>query len=463
MEQYGSVGGGDHRVRACSRGRERDGDDHCGRGQCLGQREVRQQLDRVAVSPDSIDLEVGDTVRLMAEAQDANGNPLAASGFAWMSGNEYVATVDSAGLVRSRVRGSATITATLGTLEGSADLTVSLPHIPPNFAVDEGTSHSLQFAGLYVGHLRLRQNRFREYHYPAAIAYLDVNGDGRMDIFHSPSDGSRDAVPAQLYINNGMGGFDVDDTYFGQSLPGGVAPRKALTGDFNGDGNPDVFVVDHGYDHPPFPGASPYAVLSSDSGYVEAAGLAGIVGFHHGAASADIDADGDLDVFVTDSYSSTGPFFLVNDGAGSFVWDTTRVEGLENQGIYTAELVDVDLDGYVDLLAAGHENEGFPTQILWGDNTGVFSTMRASVLPEIPGHGIIVDIDVGDTDGDGDKDILLNRTGDDSGPGSYEGYYLQLLENAGTRGFSDGTQLLFHEKPERGGRLDRVDPARRYR
>ena len=402
---------------------------------------VYQEVAGVVVHPATMTLEVGDTLRLAAEAQDVNGNPVGAPAFVWMSGNEYVATVDSAGLVRARVRGDATITAALGTLTGTANLTVTLPHIPPSFAVDEGTSHSLQFRSLYVSHRYIRSASFDIW--PGAISYADFNDDGLVDIFYSPSDGSTSAVSAEVYINDGMGGFDLDGGLLGVDPPGGVAPRKALPGDFNGDGRPDVFVVDHGYDHPPFPGAAPFAVLSSDTGYVKAQGLDGIIGFHHGGASADIDADGDLDVLVTDNRS----FFLVNDGTGNFVWDPDRIEGIESDGIFTAELVDVDRDGYVDVLAAGNEYQGFPTQILWGDNTGVFSTMGALILPAIPGHGIVVDIDVADTDGDGDKDIVLNRTGDPlgPGPGRYKGYYLQLLEQTGTRIFSDITQHLLQE------------------
>ena len=403
--------------------------------------EVRQDLVRVVVSPATIDLEVGDTVRLMAEAQDANGNPADATGFVWTSGNEYVATVDSTGLVRARVRGAATITARVGTTAGSADLAVFLPHIPPNFAVDEGTSHALQFGGLYVSHASVAA---RHQSTVIALAYADFNDDGHPDIFYSPLDGSPNPVPAEIYINNGMGGFELNAGFLGVDPPGGVHPRKAIPGDFNGDGKPDIFVLDHGYDHEPFPGAHPYALLSSENGYAQAEGLAGVIGFHHSGASADIDADGDLDVLVTDNF--TRPFFFVNDGSGSFTWDTTRVQGIEHTGIFTAELVDVDLDGYVDLLAAGHEYEAFATQILWGDQSGVFSTSRALILPAVRGHGIIVDIDVADTDGDGDKDVVLNRAGDDHGPGWYRGYYVQLLEQTGTRSFSDRTTLLHHNR-----------------
>ena len=389
---------------------------------------VRRQVVGVVVSPDTAELEVGDTLRLTAEAQDANGNPMEGSGFVWMSGNEYVATVDSTGLVQARVRGDATITAALGTLAGRANLTVALPFIPPNLTVDEGTSHSLQFGGMHVRHPR----------FAWAIAYADLNGDNRIDIFYSPLDGTTNAVPAEVYINNGVGGFYLDAGFFGADPPGGVHPRKALVGDFNGDGKPDVFVLDSGYDRPPWPGAPPYAVLSSATGYVKAQGLDNIIGYHHGGASADIDADGDLDVFVTESL--TRPFFLVNDGAGNFTWDASRVEGIEQTGIFTAELVDVDRDGYVDLLVAGHEFQDFSTQILWGDNSGVFSTLKASILPPVRGRGIVLDIDVADTDGDGDKDVVLNRTGADY----THGYHVQLLEQTTARTFVDKTTQLMH-------------------
>ena len=143
---------------------------------------------------------------------------------------------------------------------------------------------------------------------------------------------------------------------------------------------------------------------------MQAEGLDSIIGFHHGGASADIDADGDLDVFVTENFK--GPFFLINDGNGSFMRDTVRIDGIGAEGIFTAELVDVDQDGYVDLLAAGHEYEDyFSTRILWGNSSGVFSTSNETILPAIQGLGIVVDIDVADTDADGDKDIVLNRTG----------------------------------------------------
>ena len=324
-----------------------------------------------------------------------------------------------------------------------------LPVHPRDTSVDAGSSHTLQTNQLFVDRERIRiKGSPGRVH---AVAYLDFNGDGNVDVFLSPLDDTPRATPAELYLNNGAGCFSRDTSFFGGNPPGLVHPRKTLLGDFNGDGKMDVFVLGHGYDQPPFSGEAPYLILSSPSGYVLGEGLDSYVGFQHGGASADIDSDGDIDVFVTDMRSIDAPFFLINDGRGLFTLDTDRVTGLERKALYTAELVDVDGDEFVDLLAAGHEYDSggsrFPTQILWGDRTGIYSTDRATILPAVSGSGIVVDIDVSDTDGDGDNDIVINRTGDERTT-VYQGYYLQLIEQVSPRRFEDRTEFSLSENED---------------
>ena len=325
-----------------------------------------------------------------------------------------------------------------------------IPILPKNLSVGAGSSHTLQTNYLYVDHERMRPAVQRGG--IAAVAYADFNEDGHVDVFYAPSHGGqRDPIPAELYLNDGAGCFTLDTSVRGANPPGRLAPRKALPGDFNGDGRMDVFVLDHGYDAPPFPGAAPYVILSSANGYTLGSGLETFVGFQHGGASADIDVDGDIDVFVTHSNAVGGPFFLINDGNGSFTMNTDRIEGLADWGLYTAELVDVDGDGFLDLMAAGHEYElsggNLPTQILWGNGAGTYSTARATILPGVTGRGIVVDIDVSDTDGDGDKDIVINRTSDER-TSPYNGYHVQLVHQVGERRFEDKTAQLLHQNED---------------
>ena len=272
-----------------------------------------------------------------------------------------------------------------------------------------------------------------------AHTYGDFDGDGDEDFFVAPSYYNKnETTPVEIYFNDGDGSFRLDNSFFQGSIPELVHPRKAITGDFNGDGRLDIFVAGHGYDKPPFPGEAPVLLLSTENGLRQVEGLDHLVGFHHGAASADIDNDGDLDIFVTDL---TNHFFLINDGDGVFSRDVEVLpSGFYDDSIFTSELVDVDNDGYPDLLVSGHEfesePEGSPTAIYWGNETGYYDGSRKTILPGVDGRGVIVDIDVGDLDGDGNEDIVLNRTVEDP---FYSGFYIQVLSGVGNRAFSDTT------------------------
>lgn len=296
------------------------------------------------------------------------------------------------------------------------------------------TSYDLQKTCLYIDRHGIREPGLEGF--ALAVAYADFNGDGYEDAFISPGDGSENASPVEMYLNDGFDTtFTLYNNIFEGAVPTSIHPRKALTGDFNGDGIPDIFVIGHGHDQPPFPGEHPVLILSTPTGLQSTTGLESYVGFQHGGASADIDADNDLDIFVVDTAQ---PFFLINDGAGNFTYDTDKVPGDIVRNTYTAELIDIDSDGYYDLLIAGDELDGMPTTIYWGSDTYAYTASNKTVLPEILSKGTVLDIDAEDIDGDDVKDIVLNRTG--SEPGNvYMEYYIQILINRTGRTFVDET------------------------
>ena len=300
------------------------------------------------------------------------------------------------------------------------------------------TSHELQASVLNTNISEIRRAHGNTSPI-SAYTYGDFDGDGDEDIFVAPTSLSEETTPVEIYFNDGDGNFSFNNEFFQGSIPEMIDPRKAITGDFNGDGRLDIFVAGHGYDQPPFPGEAPVLLLSTENGLRQVEGLDHLVGFHHGAAAADIDNDGDLDIFVTDT--NNDPFFLINDGDGVFSHNVEVLPSeVTHQAIYTSELVDVDNDGYTDLVVGGHEfepeDEGSPTTIYWGDATGQYEGSRKTTLPGVSGRGIIVDIDVGDLDGDGNEDIVLNRTVEDP---FYSGFYIQIISGAGNRAFSDTT------------------------
>ena len=87
---------------------------------------VAQRAAELRVSPLTDTLVVPDTVRLAAEAFDANGHRVAEVGFEWSSGDESVATVDARGLVTGVGAGSVVVTVAESTagLEETVSLVV---------------------------------------------------------------------------------------------------------------------------------------------------------------------------------------------------------------------------------------------------------------------------------------------------------------------------------------------------
>ena len=80
----------------------------------------------VEVAPATAQLSaLGETVQLSATVRDQNGNAMAGAAVNWSSSSSAVATVSAAGLVTAAGNGTATITATSGTLSGTASVTVA--------------------------------------------------------------------------------------------------------------------------------------------------------------------------------------------------------------------------------------------------------------------------------------------------------------------------------------------------
>jgi len=86
---------------------------------------VEQKPSQVRVSPSADTLfALEDTVRLSAEALDANGRFVHGTEFDWASGDESVVTVDGAGLVASVGSGATQVTASAGSAVGAARIAV---------------------------------------------------------------------------------------------------------------------------------------------------------------------------------------------------------------------------------------------------------------------------------------------------------------------------------------------------
>src|SRR5207248_8930189 len=100
----------------------------------------------------------------------------------------------------------------------------------------------------------------------------------------------------------------------------------------------DIFVADHGYDAPPFPGHPNALALSTPDGKLvdASSNLPPESGFSHSAAAADVNRDGSVDLYVGNlctACTDAPPEILLNDGTGHF---TRRTD------LLPADLQDVD-------------------------------------------------------------------------------------------------------------------------
>lgn len=84
----------------------------------------------VTITPSAVTTAAGTKVQLTATVKDASGNTLSGQPVTWSTSAPTVATVDATGLVSALVAGSATITATDGTVHGQASVTVTTSTAP---------------------------------------------------------------------------------------------------------------------------------------------------------------------------------------------------------------------------------------------------------------------------------------------------------------------------------------------
>jgi hypothetical protein len=192
-----------------------------------------------------------------------------------------------------------------------------------------------------------------------------------------------------------------------------IATRKVLVADFNGDGQPDVYFSCHGSEFggvgAGWTGEQTRILLSQPNGrYTNE--QTGLNCYCHGAAAADLNNDGKVDILTSDGLISsptnrvtstmvvmtndgTGHFTIAQDSTFQVVPRQTFTMRLPNGNMYddngimaNMELVDINNDGKADLIAGsaadGNDNH-IPHWILLNNGNGTFSNY-ASFTTGIP-------------------------------------------------------------------------------
>lgn len=170
--------------------------------------------------------------------------------------------------------------------------------------------------------------------------------------------------------------------------------------------------------------------------------VAQIGGSQHGANSmalADIDGDGALDLFWGDFFEP-GVLFIENRGSctnpslRAEPGPVPTTEPLATSGYNAPYLADIDADGDLDLFVGVIGGAFNPTRtaadnflFFENDGTGLFSERSTRFIPGIDVGSESIP-EVGDLDGDGDLDILLGNKVD---PQALRAARMYWLENTG--------------------------------
>lgn len=282
--------------------------------------------------------------------------------------------------------------------------------------------------------------------YPAMVS---LSGHGMSDVLMMYWDYPSGLTQPLVYENDGAGHLsDATATVFGGSPPSMDGPHRYAVADFDGDGRSDIFIAENGSDLSPWPGAQNTLLLQKAAGQlIDASGnLPPLIADNYNIAVGDIDGNGTSDLWIGDVFcqTRTPPHFIVNDGTAHFTDAIESLPPLVNYPagghiFYAAALVDVNLDGFLDLILGNSATSGklAADVVLLGDGKGTF-TESANALPPRLG-GVLATpeyITSADFNNDGWPDLIVATEI------NYDKGAIQLLLNNGDGTFSDATNEL---------------------
>jgi len=259
------------------------------------------------------------------------------------------------------------------------------------------------------------------------VAIFDANNDGALDILLT---GEISVFPPQpstkLYLNDGSGHFSETTTSFPNVGLGAVGHA-----DIDQDGDEDLFICGTSGSSMP----APVSVLYKNDGtshFTEVTNTPFPPLYYADMAFADFDNDGNADIVITGAsgYANDNPSnpvaeIYINDGNGNF----SELTGLGFAGLYNSSVAcgDIDNDGDADVLMMGFDENNSPQTYLYANNSdGTFTAVANTIFPGLSqGDAAFLDID-----GDNDADLIL------SGIGQGNSITTNLYRNDGSGHFS---------------------------
>mgnify|MGYP006281900963 CR=1 FL=1 len=237
------------------------------------------------------------------------------------------------------------------------------------------------------------------------VVISDVDNNGQEDIYVSRFYNSGYDVPNLLYVRNN-GSFSEEGELRGVDDPS--YSYQSLVGDFDSDGDNDVFVVNF-HRSPDWSNAPNHLYINDGSGNFidQSNNLSGnTAADSKGATMLDIENDGDLDLVVVNSKDQHQVY--VNNGSARFNVETRGLESFRSSARNYKDVTSGDLnkDGFQDLVIT-HDSG---LSIAKNNGAGTFIPSIELAVPTSANTTTLADID-----GDADLDILVGVHADNNG------------------------------------------------
>ena len=312
-------------------------------------------------------------------------------------------------------------------------------------------------------------NKYGNLHDGAGVqyAFADINNDGYDDILMSPGDSGMligggfttpekypDSLEIYLYNDGEFEFFKLNQplAYYNNFF--------IIPADFDNDGDADFYLGNDGKDYEPFPGEVNVVLENKfNEGLEFEVHNVQYPRYNHQASVGDIDNDGDLDIISRDNgevvglnQGSTIQVIFENKGGFIFQEKLNVVEGTDNLNLASSnvELIDINNDGNLDLFVGSSidptgtcngmdseflSNNGYDScpemtaKIFLGTGNLSFSFTNYILIPDVENfHNPGGKIFCYDLTGDGNKELIINRSGSRSDDRfATRGYYIQIL------------------------------------
>ena len=240
----------------------------------------------------------------------------------------------------------------------------------------------------------------------------DLNGDGAPDAFVASEYTSAPFTGAAVFLNDGLGGLMLHSTF-----PSVGTTRPPMLGDLDGDGDDDVVFVVYG----------DYSIMMNQGAAVLSAPSTPQALFPAGANRSrsvelqDLDGDGLPEVVAgagRDLFNSLSAPFIPSQvlivpnvggvlGSPNSLFLTPTTIGPGGSPVADVHVGDLNGNGMPDIMAL---RDSSPPLVLFENlGAGTFGPEQAQAN-SMSNSGLIAD---GDFDGDGDRDLIVQSSGND--------------------------------------------------